>query len=121
MMNQVTRTEAGFKPAPRSAKVKPVVNGLVEYKAQNRTGKKRNPGRPTEYAGEDDPKNCYRNPRANRKDGIGIAMVDGMKRRCESMESMAEPSVDDVFEKRPGEHARNQHGNALDHACHFNR
>jgi hypothetical protein len=34
---------------------------------------------------------------------------------------MAEPPVDDVFDKRPGKKARNQHGQALDHSRHFNR
>jgi len=51
----------------------------------------------------------------------GIAVVDSMKRRRESVESMAEPSVDDVFEKRPGKKASNQQGQALDHNRHFNR
>lgn len=46
---------------------------------------------------------------------MGIAMVHPVEPRRERPEGMAKPSVNEVFEKCPQEHARYEQGTILDH------
>src|SRR5215469_7487398 len=101
MVNQMARAQIVFKPPQRVPEVEAVMNCFIAGKARRRPGEQNHSRCPAKQKRHGCPDQGDWEPCTNREDGMSIAMVNGMKRHRERAKGMAEPAVNQVFQKCP--------------------
>jgi hypothetical protein len=115
MMNQMPRAQVVFNPPTWTPEMDAVMECFVPGKTCHRTTEQNRKWCPMNDKREDSVDHSNRHPGAHGKDCVRIVVVNGMKTHRERMESMAKPSVDEVFYKRPDEHSQCEQRDILNH------
>lgn len=103
MMRQVMAPQAGFPAVAWTGEVQPVMDSFISGEAAEQTQIK-DAHRAETQTQDQSRRGCRRRrPGTQGEDRVRVAMVCGVERGSKSMQTMAQPSVNRIFQERPAE------------------
>src|SRR5262249_24881948 len=121
MMGEMAIAETSFDPIARAHKMNSVVHGLIPdestHHSKEQESRRTEAGKRNQHKGHGE----WRQPGTSRKHSMRVAMVYVMERAHEGVKTMAQRTMDCIFQQRPGAQSAQEQNRAAQHALTVSR